>query len=488
MKRTKIVATIGPSSSSKEILRKMIEAGMNVARINFSHGDHNSNGELIKNIKESRKELNLPVGIMADLEGPRVRILVENEIEVNSGDKVVVYDLSLPSNFQFPISNIQKNSNGQIPNEQKTIKFDKEEIIKCVEVGNEILIEDGKIKLKVIEKNKDYLLAEVIVAGTIKNHKGVNIPDAKLSFGALTEKDVDDLKFALSQDVDFVALSFVGNAQDILEAKDKIKEITGKNEDLPLIVSKIERKEAIKNIDEIIDATDAVMVARGDLGIEMPEMKVVIFQKEIIGKCLAKNKPVIVATQMLESMITNPLPTRAEVADVTNAVIDHTDAVMLSGESANGKYPVEAIATMSEIINETEKSSYDDYVPAYIEINKNADSNSISTAYKLSKTSGAKAIIMLSETGRTARQISNYRPEKLMLMATANAKTFQQVSVIWGISGYLLNKKEADTFANFILKKAKQEKILQKGDKAVIIPDRLANGEKMRVIGIQEVA
>ncbi len=491
IKRTKIVATIGPASSSKEILKKMIEAGMNVVRINFSHGDHISNGELIRNIRKLREEMNLPIGIMADLEGPRIRVMVDNDLKIKNGEKVLIVDLSIDDNFSrhsgTPPRRWQSISNDKI---SRIIKLDKKDIIKSVEVDNEILIEDGKIKLKVLEKDENGILAEVEVAGTIKNHKGVNIPDAELPFGVLTEKDTKDLEFALSQEVDFVALSFVGGAKDVKEAKEKIKQIAGRAENLPIVVSKIERKEAIKNIDEIIEETDAVMVARGDLGIEMPETKVVIFQKEIIEKCLTKNKPVIVATQMLESMIENPLPTRAEVSDVTNAVIDHADAVMLSGESANWKYPVEAVAIMAKIISDTEESPYDDNNKKLFD-HSNLDEYQavIDAAHELAKSAKARAILMFSFWGNTPRMMSQHRPNQWALLATQNKKNFFQTSILWGISANLMGEKEnQEEFSTWLIEKGKTQGLLQKGDKAVIIMGRLPNGEKMRLVGIQEVA
>jgi pyruvate kinase len=290
--------------------------------------------------------MEIPVGIMADLQGPRIRISVENEVAIGKGEKVVVSDVSQPLKPQT--SNL------------KSFQLDYPGIIKDIEVGNVILIEDGLKSIKVVKKENDYLEAEVIDGGIIKNHKGVNIPDAKLNIPSITEKDERDLEFSLKNEVDFVAMSFVSSAADVSNLRSKITKILGRDNNLPQIVVKIERKEAIKNLDEIIAATDAVMVARGDLGIEMDETKVVIFQKEIISKSLSSLKPVIVATEMLSSMMENPRPTRAEVSDVTNAVIDHADAVMLSGESANGKYPVETIQTMAEIITNTEESPYDD--------------------------------------------------------------------------------------------------------------------------------
>jgi pyruvate kinase len=333
MKKTRIVATIGPVSDSKETMKKLIESGVNVFRINFSHNTHDAHQVIIDNARELVREMKRPIGLLADLQGPRIRVGNPEAFEIEKGEVIFVSD---------------KKST-----EEKELIIDSDGVVSALQVGEKILIEDGLMRLVVVEKMENSVKAAVLNGGIIKPRKGMNLPDTKLSFGAVTQKDKDDLEFALKNEIDFVALSFVSNAKEIEETREKIKEILGRENDLPQIVAKIERKEAIENIDEIIKATDVIMVARGDLGIEMDESKVVLYQKEIIAKCLRKARIVIVATQMLDSMINNPIPTRAEVSDVSNAVIYHTDAVMLSGESASGKYPVEAVETMSKIIRDT---------------------------------------------------------------------------------------------------------------------------------------
>jgi len=271
----------------------MIKAGMNVARINFSHGTHESNGKVIDTLQELRKEFGVSLGIMADLQGPRIRTVVEKDVEIKNGEYILVSDISVDLNFQFSIFNFTQSqpkadppmaeiSNDQISN--KRIFLDSPGIISDIEIGENILIEDGLKKLNVVEKGEGFVIARVLNGGTVKNHKGVNVPDSKIKIPAVTEKDMEDLEFALKKDVDFVALSFVSTAGEIKETREKIKKMLGRENDLPGIVAKIERKEAIKNIDEIIAETDVIMVARGDLGIEMDESKVVIYQKEIIGK------------------------------------------------------------------------------------------------------------------------------------------------------------------------------------------------------------
>lgn len=415
-KRTKIVATIGPASDSQEVLEKMVAAGLDVARINFSHGTHASNGESIKKIKALRKEKEIPLGIMADLQGPRIRVRVPADLAISQGEKIFI---------------VAEEADKNLTDKVKKIELDVKGIIADIEVGSEILIEDGSIRLKIVSKDSKFLEAEVISEGVVKNHKGVNIPDAKLKIPILTAKDEADLEFVLGQEVDFVALSFVANSQEINSVREKIKKILKRDKDLPQIVSKIERKEALRNIEEIIQASDVVMVARGDLGIETAESEVAIHQKEIIAKCLKQAKPVIVATQMLNSMIENPSPTRAEVADVCNAVIDHADAVMLSGESANGKYPVEAVAMMSEIILKTEKSSFDDTLrdcPKQYE--------SFLPVLKIFQNSSLSSVEFFSSDGLLARLIANCRKEQTLIAVTDNLKVYYQLSIIWGVNPY----------------------------------------------------
>ena len=461
------MATIGPSTGTKEKLKELIKAGMNVARINFSHGDYKSNGKLIEYIKELREEMKIPIGIMADLQGPRIRTLVENDIEIKKGELVYMTDSSMGSKIKriFIFNKIKK---------EKEIKLDWSGIIKNIKNKDEILVEDGTVRFKVIEKNKIFLRVKALNGGIVKNHKGVNIPNLELKSGAVTKKDLKDLDFVLSVDVDFIALSFVSNARDILNIKKKIRKILGRSNELPQVVAKIERKEAIKNISEIIEATDVVMVARGDLGIEMKESRVVLYQKEIISKCLKANIPVIVATQMLNSMIESPRPTRAEVSDVSNAVIDHADAVMLSGETANGEYPIQAVKTMSEIIKNTEKSPFDNLKHGFLGDKRNSASAAIAnSAHELQKDTKAKAIVVASVSGFTARMISRHRPECPIYVMTNNEKTHEQLSLIWGAESFVLSDCETmDELIDKSLETLKKEKMIKKGYKLVIVTGR----------------
>ena len=363
-----------------------------------------------------------------------------------------------------------------------------ENITDDIEVGNEILIEDGIMKVVVKEKNDGVLACEVIDGGIVNNHKGVNIPDAKLKISPITEKDEKDLAFALSKNVDFVAMSFVSTGENIEELRGKIKNILGREENLPQIIAKIERKEAIKNLDDIIEHTDAVMVARGDLGIEIEGTKVAVLQKEIIKKSLSAMKPVIVATQMLNSMIENPRPTRAEVSDVTNAVVDHADAVMLSGESASGKYPIDSVRTMKDIIENTEASRFDDVTHMLALKGEGDFKRLIKSAYELAKGAGAKAVVLGSASGFTARLFSHFRPEQPMLVVTHNEKTYHQLSLVWGIQVKLYEKGEVfREDIDWLIEDAKSRGILASGDKVVLILGRTPDGEQMQLIGIKTV-
>jgi pyruvate kinase len=346
------------------------------------------------------------------------------------------------------------------------------------------------MRLRVVAKKKEYLEAEVIEGGIVKNHKGVNIPDAKLKMNILTEKDKADLEFALKKNVEFIALSFVANAKEVNDVKKRIKRLISKSSQSPLIISKIERKEAIENIDRIIVASDVIMVARGDLGIEMEESKVVLYQKEIIAKCIHYGKPVIVATQMLNSMIKNARPTRAEVSDVSNAVIDHTDAVMLSGETASGKYPIEAIKTMSEIIRQTENSSFVDLEHGFLGDAKSSVSAAIAnSAHELSKDSGAKAIVIGSVSGFTARMIARHRPDQKIYVMTNSEKTHNQLAILWGTESFVLpDCKTLDSLIDKSVRTLVRKKLLSPRDKIVIVTGRPhVSKEHMSLVKVEEI-
>jgi pyruvate kinase len=476
MKHTKIVATVGPSSESKDMLRALADTGVNVFRLNFSHGEHSWHREVINRIREVSRELGVPIGILADLQGPRIRIDgASEEIPVAVGQKIRVSDVSR--------RDFLPEWGGA------TAYFDIPGISDALEVGHVVLIEDGTIRLRVTERQEGAVLAEVEDEGLIRPRKGVNLPDSKLDLPILSAKDKKDLRFVLEEGVDYVGLSFVGSAEDIGSAREAMRHFLPEGVPLPEVVSKIERKEAIRNLDSILKETDAVMVARGDLGIEMPESEVVILQKDIIRRSLAALKPVIVATQMMKSMTENPAPTRAEVSDVTNAVVDHADAVMLSEETATGKFPVETIATMREIIERTEESPFDDLYQT-LDLNMRTEYAAlIRGVYELAKSFETKAILLLSMSGFTARLISHFRPEMGVLVATNERHTYDRLALLWGVTPYLFEgDMQLDSFIDRMIAEAKEEGRLAPDDKTVVFLGRIpGQRDVQRLVGIREI-
>lgn len=478
MKQTKIVATLGPASEAKDTLRKMVESGMNVARLNFSHGEYEWHGDMIGRVRELSHELNTPIGILADLQGPRIRTEVVDACSVKKGSILRISDISEKETLTI----------AEASADEPMVLLDMPGVAKTLKVGHSILIEDGTIELKVIEEKEKFVRAEAQNVGLIKNRKGVILPDSKLELSILSEKDKKDLAFVLKEGVDFVGLSFVGSAEDIETVREEMRKTVGEDARLPQLVAKIERKEAIKNLTSIIKATDAVMVARGDLGIEMPESEVAILQKYIIAESLKAAKPVIVATQMLKSMTENPRPTRAEVSDVSNAVIDHADAVMLSEESAMGKYPVETVAMMAEIIDKTEKSPFDDL---YKTLNLNFKSEyavMLRSVYELGRSFHTKAILLLSLSGFTAKLLSHFRPEGKLFVATNSRTTWNELSLVWGIDPYLFeDDTKLNTFIERLMKETKKDGKLDSGDQVVVFHGRTPDQDTLKLVGIQEI-
>ncbi|PIW93380.1 MAG: pyruvate kinase [Candidatus Moranbacteria bacterium CG_4_10_14_3_um_filter_44_15] len=479
MKRTKIIATIGPASEGRKVLTKIIEDGTNVARLNFSHSDFAWHGRVIREIRKIGKKMKRPIGIMADLQGPRIRIANGKDQKVKRGEIVRV---------GAGLGRLGKL--GRLGEAGKIIFLDLPEAVRLAKLGNEILIEDGLIKLKVIGKNGKFVKCEAMNEGIIKPKKGVNIPGISAKIGALTQKDKEVLDFILSQDVDFVAMSFVRSAGEIGNLKKLIKKKTKNHGRLPQVIAKIERREAVKNFDEILRAADAIMVARGDLGIEMPQEEIPILQKEMTAKSLRAGKPAIVATQMLDSMIRNPRPTRAEVTDVANAVVDHADAVMLSGETASGKYPVEAVRTMRQIIEKTEESPFDDLGHGFLGDQTSSVSAAVAqSAHELLKDSGAKAIVVASVSGFTARMITRHRPEQEVFVMTNNEKTSNQLTLVWGVESFILpDCRDLDELLDRSIETLKKNKVFKKGDRVVIVAGRPhVKREHMSLVKIEEI-
>ncbi|KKR08566.1 MAG: Pyruvate kinase [Parcubacteria group bacterium GW2011_GWC2_39_14] len=455
MKRTKIVCTIGPASDKPETLKKLIKAGMNVARLNFSHNVLAYHAKVIKNIRQLAQESNQPIAIIQDLQGPRIRL----------GDLPLV-GIELKKNTEVILTTGKRNAK-KISVTYKNMHLD-------VKPKQRVLIADGTIELLVEKVKGQDVICRVVVEGTIFSHKGINLPDTNVRIQLFSDKDKKDLIFGVKQEVDYVALSFVRTAQDVLTLKKMIKAASIKLKKTKLdikVIVKIEKPEAIKNFDAILAVTDAVMIARGDLGIEMSAEDIPVIQKMIINKCLHASKPVIVATQMLDSMINNPRPTRAEASDVANAVIDHTDAVMLSGETASGKYPVEAVETMSRIINKTENSVYDNMVLKEIARFATAtDDVMANVVKKISTKVRPRAIIVATRSGYSARIVSRYRPEVSMWVVSENRKTAQQLNLCWGITSFVLPRvKDYEELLNQAIQYLKENKKIKAGDKLVVI-------------------
>jgi len=412
----------------------MIKAGMNVARLNFSHGTYPEHKKLISLIRRLSKKFDQPITILQDLQGPRIRVGNMPEKGILLKVKQIII---LSTDKKLKIAKISKDEI-KIPITYNKLHLD-------VKRGERILIADGLFELIVLNVRGREIKCIVKNGGLLTSHKGINLPETKLRIPSITEKDKKDLVFGIKNNVDMVAMSFVRTANDVLELKKIIKKLEikyqGKKALPTQVVVKIEKREAVDNFNKILNITDGVMVARGDLGIEMPISDVPLVQKKIIEKCLNESKPVIVATQMMDSMIRNPRPTRAEVSDVANAVIDHTDAVMLSGESAEGKYPVESVQTMTSIILRTEKSKFDDLEFRKIFKGKlHIDDAVSSSAEQLAKNLKAKAILVASITGYTARIVSRYRPELPILVTTNNEKVRHQLNLSWGIIPFVLPK------------------------------------------------
>lgn len=484
MKRTKIVCTIGPSSNSEKILTQMIKAGMNVARLNFSHGTYPEHAKIIKLIRKLSKKFVQPITILQDLQGPRIRVgfLPGKGVFLKARQTIILTtDLKakvIPSGARIPV---------KIPVTYEKLHLE-------VKPGQPILLADGAIELKTIKvKGKD-IECLILNDGFISSHKGINLPETKLSLPTITDKDKNDLAFGIKNNVDMIALSFVRTAQDVLDLKDLIKRLEikyqGKKSLLTQVIVKIEKREAVENFTKILEVTDAIMVARGDLGIEMPEEDVPLVQKMMIEKCLNAAKPVIVATQMLESMIRNPRPTRAEVSDVANAVIDHTDAIMLSGETAEGKYPVEAVAIMAQIAQRTERSKYDNLEFSQIFKGKlQIDDAVSSSADLLAKNLKAKAILIASITGNTARLIARYRPELPILVTTNNEKVRCQLNLSWGVVPFVLPKcRTIEDLAAKALVYIKNKKYVKAKDKIILVAGfPLGKSGNVNWIKIQEI-
>ena len=462
MRKTKIVCTIGPASESEEMLEKLIKAGMNVARLNFSHGDHAEHKTRIDSIRKVSKRLGKTVAILLDTKGPEIRThnMKDGLIELEKGSEVTV-------------------SMTEVEGTPEKFSVTYENLINDVEEGSYILLDDGLIELQVksIDKANGEVLCDVLNTGELKNKKGVNLPGVKVSLPGITDKDADDINFGISEGVDFIAASFVRRPSDVLDIRKLLEAKQNKNIS---IIPKIENQEGIDNIKEILEVSDGLMVARGDMGVEIPPESVPMVQKDLIRKCNKLGKPVITATQMLDSMQRNPRATRAEASDVANAIYDGTDAVMLSGETAAGQYPEEAVKTMRNIAVSAEAAQ--DYKKLLSDRTKLVETSLVNaigvsvahTALNLN----VKAIVAATESGSTARTISKYRPQSDIIAVTPNAETARQCALVWGIFPVVKEgRKTTDALLNNAVATAVETERVQNGD-LIIITAGVPTGEK----------
>lgn len=424
MRNAKIVATIGPASDSEQALESLIKAGMNVARLNFSHGTHEQHKVRVARIREVSSRLAMPVGILQDLQGPKIRVgRLEAPLQLSVGEEVCLY-----------ATNDEKPANGC-----QLIPVDFRELFDAVQKGDMLLMDDGRLKLEVTSAEGRVVHATVLVGGALSSHKGINLPGVKLRIAGFTSKDKADLAFGISQGVDAVAISFVRSAADVREVRAAIHEYSaGKPE--PLLIAKLEKPEALDELEEILDVVDGVMVARGDLGVELPPEQVPPLQKLIIQAANARAKLVITATQMLESMIQNPLPTRAEASDVANAVFDGTDAVMLSAETASGEYPALAIEMMSRIVAEAEShfKEWGSHHDAKAGLGESDAASMARASNVLAGDPEVQAVAVFTMRGRSAWLMSKARPSKQILAFTPEPETFNQLTFLWGVQPYLV--------------------------------------------------
>ncbi len=459
-RKAKIVATIGPASESEEILRELILAGMDVARLNFSHGSHEEHANRIATIRKLSKEMSRPIAILQDLQGPKLRVgtLPAEGVKLELHQRVFLTSLDT---HPEDILNLK---------EALLLPLEVPNLVNSLRIDDRILLDDGKLELRVLSVARQYIEAEVILPGVLKSHKGVNLPGVNLKIQSLTEKDLVDLKFGLDQGVDYIALSFVRSGKDVQSLRTAIRVLCPGREDTP-IIAKLERPEAICNLNEILEGTDGVMVARGDLGVETSPSSVPIIQKEIIQAANRNAKLVITATQMLESMISSPRPTRAEASDVANAIFDGTGAVMLSGETAMGTYPVETIRMMHQIVVEAE-THFNAWGRNLVLENINMDDATAITraAKELANDRDVVGIAVFTQTGRTAELMANARPKAPILAFTPEEDTYHRMGLYWGTRSYMV------PFA------ANVETMLDVVDQAIIGSTTLKPGDQIIMI------
>lgn len=451
MKSTKIVCTIGPASDSIEVLKELMKSGMNVCRLNFSHGNHEEHLQRIKNIKAAREELDLAIGIMLDTKGPEIRLgdFGVDQVQLSLGDKFTL-------------------TTEDIIGDQDRCSISYKGLPQDVQVGGSILIDDGLVAFKILDVTETEIIMEAQNYGILKSRKGVNVPNTNIQLPSLTEKDISDIKFGVENGVNFIAASFIRKAEDVLDIRKILEDNKGNNIQ---IISKIESQEGVDNLDSIIEVSDGIMVARGDLGVEIRTETMPIVQKEMIRKTSFAGKPVITATQMLDSMTRNPRPTRAEVTDVANAILDGTDAIMLSGETAAGNYPVEAVKVMHDIAITTEASTeYTERMEKRLKWHVASTTNAISRSTKeMVDELNAEAIISATASGATAKVVSKFRPKAPIIATTTSEDVMNSLTLVWGVYPLLTSwSKDTDTVIENSIAVALERKYIKQGDLIVI--------------------
>ncbi|HDH10909.1 MAG TPA: pyruvate kinase [Nitrospirae bacterium] len=466
MRKVKIVCTIGPASSSKNAIEKMIRSGMDVARLNFSHGDHEGHKKAVGHIRKAARKYDSPVAVLSDLKGLKIRVgVIKNGSVMLKKNSTVILTTK------------------QIEGSSERISISYRHLLKDVKTGDKILFDDGLLQLKIIGKEKAGLIAKVMEGGVLKSRKGVNLPGTKITGAVFTKKDREDLEFGIKMGIDYAAMSFVRSKQDILKVKNWLKK---HNADIP-VIAKIENRQALENIDEIIDASDGLMVARGDLGVELPPENVPLIQKDLIEKCNAVMKPVIIATQMLESMTGHMTPTRAEAADVANAVLDGTDALMLSAETSIGKYPVESLKMMNRIVKVTEMRKPRSYGADVVK--KDFAHALAESACSSAMDIKAETIVAFSRSGFTALLVSKFRPGVPITGFTVSEEVRRRMNLFWGIRPYVM--KFPDNTDEMISESERvllQRRIARKGDSIVIIASSpFALGGKTNIMKLHKV-
>ncbi|HHL39386.1 MAG TPA: pyruvate kinase [Deltaproteobacteria bacterium] len=479
-RRAKIVATLGPASSDEAVVDGLVEAGVDCFRLNFSHGDHEGHGRAITTVRAVARRRGRAVAIMQDLQGPRIRVgsLGEGALELVRGESVLV----------APAATRGSGS--------RAIPIDWGGLDVRLEEGDRLLIDDGLVEVRIREAAPQPGLyrAEVVTGGAVKSRKGVNLPGVKLSGPAVTDRDRADLAFGIAAGVDMVTLSFVGSAADMKRLRGLVDGLLPAGADPPWLVAKIERAEALADLDAIVEAADAVMVARGDLGIEIPLERVPLVQKEIIRRCVTAGKPVITATQMLESMTRNARPTRAEVTDVAQAVMDGTDALMLSAETSTGTRPVEAVRIMARIIEEVEASPYGKTAAAGTDTNRHREVTALARAAdELARLTEARAIVTMTLGGSNARLLARLRPDRQIWAFTPNERTQRRLSLIWGVRAKLLSGLDTttDAFMETVTERLRADGDVRKGDRVVIIASHpmreVGQSSHMNTVKIEEI-